>query len=63
LLAWLNQSIFPSESRFANPEFAERVRSADPDLARDRTLFALPMGIRESSISQVYVQGRRVTTG
>lgn len=36
------------------------VRAADPDLARDQTLFALLMGIRESSIAEVYVQGRRV---
>jgi guanine deaminase len=37
-------------------------RSDDPDLARDQTLFALLMGIRESSITDVYVQGSRVTT-
>ena len=37
------------------------VRSDDADLARDQTLFALLMGIRESSISEVYVQGRRVS--
>ena len=36
------------------------VRAEDPDLARDQTLFALLMGIRESSIAEVYVQGRRV---
>ena len=36
------------------------VRSSDADMARDQTLFALLMGIRESSIAQVYVQGRRV---
>ena len=41
----------------------QAVRSADQDLARDQTLFAVLMGIRESSISEVYVQGRRVTTG
>ncbi|WP_279104779.1 amidohydrolase family protein [Gordonia paraffinivorans] len=39
------------------------VRSDDPDLARDQTLFALLMGIRESSIAEVYVQGRRVRVG
>jgi guanine deaminase len=32
----------------------------DDDLARDQTLFALLMGIREPTISQVYVQGRRL---
>ena len=37
------------------------VRSGDADLARDQTLFALLMGIRESSIAEVYVRGSRVT--
>ncbi|MGK2880370.1 MAG: amidohydrolase family protein [Mycobacterium sp.] len=37
-------------------------RSQDPELARDQTLFGLLMGIRESSIAEVYVQGRRVTS-
>lgn len=36
------------------------VRADDPDLARDQTLFALLMGLRESSIAEVYVRGRRV---
>jgi hypothetical protein len=36
------------------------VRSDDAELARDQTLFALLMGMRESSISGVYVQGRSV---
>ena len=36
------------------------VRSADPDLACEQTLFALLMGLRESSIAQVYVQGRKL---
>lgn len=36
------------------------VRSTDGEMARDQTLFALLMGIRESSIVEVYVQGRRV---
>jgi guanine deaminase len=36
------------------------IRSEDQDLARDQTLFALLMGIREPAISQVYVQGRRL---
>lgn len=35
-------------------------RAADPDLARDQTLFALLMGLRESSIAEVYVRGRRL---
>jgi guanine deaminase len=37
------------------------VRSADADLARDQTLFALLMGLRESAVAHVYVQGRRLT--
>jgi len=37
------------------------VRAGDADLARDQTLFGLLMGIRESSVAEVYVQGRRVT--
>ncbi|MGB3486016.1 MAG: guanine deaminase [Mycobacterium sp.] len=39
------------------------IRSAEPDLARDQTLFALLMGIREPAITEVYVQGRRVGAG
>jgi guanine deaminase len=42
---------------------ANGVRSREPDLARDQTLFALLMGIRESSIAHVYVQGRRLDAG
>ncbi|CAN5689377.1 amidohydrolase family protein [soil metagenome] len=37
------------------------VRAGHPDLAREQTLFALLMGIRETSITQVYVQGARVS--
>ncbi|MBI3214641.1 MAG: amidohydrolase family protein [Mycobacterium sp.] len=36
------------------------VRSGEPERARDQTLFALLMGIRETSIAGVYVQGRRI---
>lgn len=36
------------------------VRSQDPTRAREQTLFALLMGIRESSVAEVYVQGRRL---
>ena len=32
----------------------------DPELARDQTLFALLMSMREPAITQVYVQGRRI---
>lgn len=35
-------------------------RSDDADLARDQTLFALLMGLRENSIAEVYVRGRRL---
>lgn len=36
------------------------VRSEKAELARDQTLFALLMGIRESSVAEVYVKGNRV---
>ena len=36
-------------------------RSPDPELARDQTLFALLMSMREPAISHVYVQGRRIS--
>jgi guanine deaminase len=39
------------------------VRSARPELAREQTLFALLMGIRESSIAEVYVMGRLLDSG
>ncbi|HEY6573490.1 MAG TPA: amidohydrolase family protein, partial [Mycobacterium sp.] len=55
--------IGPAGTPALEANVTQAVRSADPDLARDQTLFALLMGIRESSISEVYVQGRRVTTG
>lgn len=34
------------------------VRSQNPELAREQTLFALSMGVREASIAEVYVMGR-----
>lgn len=39
------------------------VRSDDPVLAREQTLFGLLMGIRESSIAAVYVQGKPARVG
>ncbi|MDT5290720.1 MAG: guanine deaminase, partial [Mycobacterium sp.] len=39
---------------------ANAVRADDPDLAREQNLFALLMGIRESSIAEVYVRGRKL---
>jgi guanine deaminase len=35
-------------------------RSSDPLLARDQTLFAVLMTMREPAIARVYVRGRRV---
>lgn len=52
--------IDPACTPALNGPIAHGVRSEDPDLARDQTLFALLMGIRESSITGVYVQGRNV---
>jgi guanine deaminase len=51
--------IDPSGIPALDANLAKAVRSSDPGLARDQTLFALLMGIRESSIAEVYVQGRR----
>lgn len=39
------------------------VRSSDPAMAAQQTLFALLMGLREPAISEVYVQGRRLDNG
>ncbi|MDY6998363.1 MAG: guanine deaminase [Actinomycetota bacterium] len=39
---------------------SDGVRSSDPVMASHQTLFALLMGMRESSVAHVYVQGRRV---
>ncbi|MBX7431932.1 guanine deaminase [Mycobacterium sp. Y57] len=36
------------------------VRSADTGMAFEQTLFALLMGMREPSVAQVYVRGRRI---
>jgi guanine deaminase len=55
--------IDPSGTPQLNDTLAKAVRSEDPELARDQTLFGLLMGIRESSIAQVYVQGRRAAVG
>jgi guanine deaminase len=38
----------------------EGVRSDDPAMARDQTLFGLLMRTRETSIAGTYVQGRRL---
>ena len=52
--------INPAGTPALNANVIQAVRSDDPDLARDQTLFALLMGIRESSIAEVYVRGRNV---
>lgn len=55
--------IDPSGTPELDGPLRNAVRSDDPDLARDQTLFALLMGIRDTSIAEVYVAGRRVVTG
>jgi guanine deaminase len=50
----------PAAPPALNATLSNGVRSHDAELARDQTLFALLMGMRESSISGVYVQGRSV---
>lgn len=44
-----------------NAAINDGVRSADPVMARDQTLFALLMTMREPAISAVYVQGRLIS--
>jgi guanine deaminase len=51
----------PRKTPSLNGPLTHGVRSEDSGLARDQTLFALLMGIRESSIAEVYVQGRRLS--
>lgn len=55
--------IDPSGTPQLEGTLAKAVRSQDSELARDQTLFGLLMGIRESSIAAVYVQGRPSTAG
>jgi guanine deaminase len=55
--------IDPSGTPQLGGTLAKAVRSDDPGLAREQTLFGLLMGIRESSIAAVYVQGRKATAG
>jgi guanine deaminase len=50
----------PSGTPALDAALRNAVRADDPGLARDQALFGLLMGIRESSITEVYVQGRRV---
>jgi guanine deaminase len=51
--------IDPSGTPALAANMTRAVRADDPELARDQTLFGLLMGIRESSIAEVYVRGRR----
>lgn len=53
----------PSGTPALRATLANAVRATDPDLARDQGLFALLMGMRESSIAEVYVQGRKLAAG
>lgn len=55
--------IDPAGTQQLDATLTKAVRSEDPGLARDQTLFGLLMGIRESSVAEVYVQGRRSTAG
>jgi guanine deaminase len=50
----------PAAPSALNATLTNGVRSDNAELARDQTLFALLMGMREASISGVYVQGRSV---
>lgn len=50
----------PAAPPALNATLSNGVRSDNAELARDQTLFALLMGMREASISGVYVQGRSV---
>lgn len=52
--------IDPAATPALNASLTYGARSADQGLARDQTLFALLMGIRESSVAEVFVQGRRL---
>jgi guanine deaminase len=50
----------PSGTPGLGATLANAVRADDSDLAREQSLFALLMGIRESSIAEVYVRGRKL---
>ena len=53
----------PARTHALHAAVTHGVRSEDPALTAEQTLFALLMGIRETSIAQVYVRGRLVTAG
>jgi guanine deaminase len=50
----------PSGTPALHATLKNAVRADDAGLARDQSLFALLMGIRESSIAEVYVRGRKL---
>jgi guanine deaminase len=50
----------PSRTPALHGPITHAVRSGDATFARDQTLFLLPMGMRETSMAEVYVQGRRL---
>jgi guanine deaminase len=50
----------PSGTPALHATLINAVRADDPGLAREQSLFALLMGIRESSIAEVYVRGRKL---
>ena len=52
--------IDPSGTPALQATLTNAVRADDAGLARDQALFALLMGIRETSIAEVYVQGRKL---
>jgi cytosine/adenosine deaminase-related metal-dependent hydrolase len=52
--------IDPARTPALNAAVRHGVRSDDHKLAREQALFTLLMGIRETSIAEVYVQGRRL---
>jgi guanine deaminase len=50
----------PTRTPALKAVITQGVRSDDPTMARDQTLFGLLMGTRETSIAETYVQGRRL---
>ncbi len=52
--------IDPRRTPALNAMMTHGVRSDDATMARDQTLFGLLMGIRETSVAETYVQGRRL---
>jgi len=53
----------PSGTPALHATLTNAVRADDSALAQDQSLFALLMGMRESSIAEVYVRGRKLAAG